>query len=391
MASKQKNYDVVIIGAGALGSYFAYELSKYNLEVMLCEAKPYLHSYYDENYHAVLLNGYEFATDNALNQSIIAGSKMWKEQVLPILNSPVARRNLMIPSFNDKETVLLHQYYQRSLLKNINKKDLKIIDAKLISQKEPAMNAKIQNSFFDKNIFLVDIKKALQNLVHIALANNLTLSPNAEITSIEDAKNGFYIKINGFKQFFTKSIINTAGLNTNNVLSLYNQPTLPLKYTQAYYLILNQKNLRLNNIWIDHCMLKNEFRSRNTVFANLNEQITVGSIINNNVNMKWPYQYNPLKPKALTKAINQWFAALDMTNITKIYYQTTSSLQNSTDFYFNPCVNNKFFMTVAGYDSYGWIIAPYLAQTVVSTWKEKNFVMTRKEKKTLVSKVDVLY
>ena len=54
MANKKKIYDVVIIGSGAIGSFFAYELSKYNLEVMLCEAKPYLHSHYDENYHDVL-------------------------------------------------------------------------------------------------------------------------------------------------------------------------------------------------------------------------------------------------------------------------------------------------------------------------------------------------
>ena len=154
----------------------------------------------------------------------------------------------MIPSSSDKATVLLHQYYQRSLIKNINKKDLKIIDDKLIQQKEPLINNKIMNSFFDKNVFLVDVKKALQNLIQIALANNLYLLKNAEITDISDAKNGFYIKVNGFKQFFTKSIINATGLNSNNLLHRYNETTIPLQYYQAYYLLLQQNGVKINNL-----------------------------------------------------------------------------------------------------------------------------------------------
>ena len=34
-----RNYDVVIIGGGITGSAIAYELSKYNLEVALVEAR----------------------------------------------------------------------------------------------------------------------------------------------------------------------------------------------------------------------------------------------------------------------------------------------------------------------------------------------------------------
>ena len=94
--------DVVIIGAGAVGSALAREFSKYRLDVTVIEKNEDLGGYSSKSNSAIIHTGYDAAPGTLESQLVVAANPMY-DKIVKELDVPFSRIGAILPAFNDEQ------------------------------------------------------------------------------------------------------------------------------------------------------------------------------------------------------------------------------------------------------------------------------------------------
>ena len=228
-----KNFHVGIVGGGVIGSAIAWELSKYNLDVVVFEMGSDVASGASKANSGVVHSGINSAHSSLKARFCVEGNKMF-QTLADELGFPLQWVGKYVIAKNEEETKELER------LKKIG-----------IDNGVPGLEIKNGTEVTEPNVscfaalWVPTAGITLPYKFTIALAenaavNNVKFLLETIVKDIEKYKDGFLIKTNN-GEFHSKLLVNAAGLNCRNIVSMLEEPDFQVYPCRGEYLVLDKK------------------------------------------------------------------------------------------------------------------------------------------------------
>ena len=206
-------YDVAIIGAGAVGSAIARELSRYQLNVALLEANSDVGMGTSKASTAIWHTGYD-ATPGSLESVLLKRSYPLLETFMMEVGSPFERIGGLLIAWTQEQLEILP-----SLLEKAHKNgdtDVYLISREEVYQREPHLGKGALGGMFVPGegilcTFTIPLACATQ-----AVVNGVVLKLNFTVKSVQQTGDSALIS-SGSEEIQAKWVINAAGLYSDEI------------------------------------------------------------------------------------------------------------------------------------------------------------------------------
>lgn len=241
-------YDVLIIGAGIIGSAVAYELSKYDLNICVCERFNDVGNGATKANSAVLHAGFDCSPSKRKARLNVEGARLAKEICKKL---DVKRRELpsLVLAFNDADMKMLEVLYHRGIQNGVE--DIKILTRQKAMEIEPNINPHIAGALYAPAA-IVDPWEYAVAMSETASVNGVDFFFSERVEAIKKRELHFEVKTskNNYK---TRYIVNAAGAFGSDIYSLVKEN----KYVQTnrcgQYFVLDKSQSSIVNSIIFQC------------------------------------------------------------------------------------------------------------------------------------------
>lgn len=205
-------YDVIIIGAGIVGTSIARELSKYNNKVLILEKNIDVSMGATKANSGIVHGGY--AENNSLLKGRLCyeGRKKFKK-LNEELNFGFRETGSLVLSTEDNKEPL--EKLMENGIKN-GLRDLRVIDAKEIKEIEPNLTYDAKWALYCEGAGVCSPYEMAIAMAENAIKNGVTLELENEVMSITKIDHGFKIKTNR-GEYYSKYVVNAAGLYSDKI------------------------------------------------------------------------------------------------------------------------------------------------------------------------------
>ena len=206
-------YDVVIIGAGVVGSSVARFLSRYDLEVAVLEKEEDVCSGTSKANSAIVHAGHDAKTGTLKAKFNLLGSKMMKD-LSKELDFSYRRNGSLVLCFSKDDLPSLEELYKRGVANGVE--GLEILDGNEVRKREPNLTDSIVAALWCPTGAIVCPFELTQAMAENAATNGVEFIFNTRVEKIEN-KDGVYVINDSIK---TKAIVNCAGLYSDKIHNL---------------------------------------------------------------------------------------------------------------------------------------------------------------------------
>jgi len=230
-------YDVIVIGGGLLGCFAARGLARYRLRIVLLEAREDLCTGISRANTAIVYSGYDtkpgsykskICVDAALNFSVLCSE-------LGVRYSQCGQ--LMVCSGQKGEDVLRKKLQQGQ---ENGVRDIRLLTQKEVLVLEPHLSSNVRLGLFAPEAGTVIPWElglaAAENAIH----NGVEIRMNAKVTNIERISDGYRVYAGG-TIFYTRGVINCAGLYADEILEMIQEPSIRIFPSSGDYFLLDTK------------------------------------------------------------------------------------------------------------------------------------------------------
>lgn len=227
-------YDVVIIGAGVVGTAVSRWLSFYNLKTLVMEKEEDVCSGTSKANSAIIHAGHDALPGTLKAKMNIKGSEMM-EDLSKELDFSYKRNGALVLCFDEKDMPKLEELYKRGLTNGV--KELEIIDLDKAHELEPNLSDNVVGALYCKTSAIVCPFEMTAAFAENACANGCEYLFNSEVKSIEN-KDGYYIINNSIK---TKAIVNAAGVYSDVIHNMVCKDKIKIETRKGDYYIFDKE------------------------------------------------------------------------------------------------------------------------------------------------------
>jgi glycerol-3-phosphate dehydrogenase len=229
-----RNYQVLIIGGGIIGSALAWELSKYQITAAVLEKGTDVAQGTSKANSGVLHSGINSPPGSLKAQFCLKGNHLFN-QLAKELNIPIKWSGKYIIAQNDDEHNRLNNLKENGKKNNIP--NLAIHDKTTVSLNEP-------NVICSAGLWVPTAGITLPYSATISMAENAVLNKidfylETQVTHIQKNNEKFTIQTNR-NDFTTDILINAAGLNCHHIISMVETPDFRIYPCRGEYLVLDK-------------------------------------------------------------------------------------------------------------------------------------------------------
>ncbi|MDW2924304.1 type 2 glycerol-3-phosphate oxidase [Mesomycoplasma ovipneumoniae] len=238
---KLQKYDVIIIGAGIIGTNIAYELSKFDLKIAILEAKKYVASETTTGNSGIIHCGFDPKPHKLKAKLNVLGHKLWIENIFPKVNFPRQQAKSIVLAFDSEEEKIIHDLYERGIINGLSQSHLRVLSKKELETQHPLVSKQASLALECDNSWVIDPVKSSLAFLEIAIKNGVDSYTNTKVVSIsKNDQQLFQIETNNEenKFFETKIIINAAGHYADEIGKLAGFSEFSQKQRRGQYLIL---------------------------------------------------------------------------------------------------------------------------------------------------------
>ena len=234
-------YDVVIIGAGIIGTNIAYNLGKYNVKVLVLEQELDIATKTSKANSGIIHSGYDCLPNSLKAKMNIKGKKLYPE-LAKRLNFPYKQLGSLVLAFNDEEIKQLDILYDQGIKNNIE--TLSIIDHDQIMKLEPNINDNVKKALYAPDAAIICPYEATLAFAENAVLNKVTFSFGQKVSRIVKTDNHFTIN----DKIKTQFIINATGVHSDDVASLIGDDRYQITARKGEYLLLDRSEYLFNHV-----------------------------------------------------------------------------------------------------------------------------------------------
>ncbi len=236
-------YDVAIIGAGAVGSAIARELSRYQLDIALLEANSDVGMGTSKASTAIWHTGYD-ATPGSLESVLLKRSYPLMEKFMIEVGSPFERMGGLLIAWTQEQFDVLPSLLEKAHQNGDT--DVYLLSKEEVYQREPHLGEGALGGMFvpDEGIlctFTIPLACATQ-----AVVNGVVLKLNFAVRSIKKASDISIIS-SDHEEIQAKWVINAAGLYSDEINHLFGHQNFKVTPRRGELIIYDKLARRLVN------------------------------------------------------------------------------------------------------------------------------------------------
>jgi len=239
-----KNFQIAIIGGGVIGSAIARELTKYKLNVAVFEMGSDVTSGTSKANSGVVHSGINSPSSSLKARFCIEGNKMF-QLLANELGFPLQWVGKYIIAKNEEEVRDLERLKKVGM--NNSVPGLEIKNRSEVKKKEP--NVSCFKALWVPNSGITLPYEFTIALAENAAENNASFFLETKVTGLKKQKNHFLIKTNK-GDFQAEVVVNAAGLNCREVVSMMEEPDFQVYPCRGEYLVLDKNYSSLINSMI---------------------------------------------------------------------------------------------------------------------------------------------
>lgn len=232
----KKDYDIIIIGSGVVGSAIARELARYQLKIGVLEKELDVCTQTSGRNTGMLHAGFTYQTGSLKAQCSVEGNAEF-DKVAGELDVPFRRTGKLIIGFTDEDMESLLRFKARGEANGVP--GLEIIDRKAMDKIDASAGG---------NFAMYSPTSGILNpfIYNIALAENAKINGvdfyfNHEVTAIQSNVDGSHDITTTYGVFHTRWVINSAGLNSAKISEMLGIPGYTLGGFKGEYFVLDKK------------------------------------------------------------------------------------------------------------------------------------------------------
>ena len=213
-------FDVAVIGAGAVGSAIARELSRYDLRVVLLEANSDVGMGTSKASTAIWHTGFD-AKPGSLEATLMRRSYPLMEAFMQEVGSPFERSGGLLIAWNQEQLDILPTLVEKAHKNGVM--DVHQVSRDAVYQREPHLGEGALGGVFVPGegilcTFTIPLACATQ-----AVVNGVELKVGFRVVKVESGKwkDGVYSISSATETIFAKWVINAAGLYSDDVNNLF--------------------------------------------------------------------------------------------------------------------------------------------------------------------------
>ncbi|MCK5861755.1 MAG: FAD-dependent oxidoreductase, partial [Candidatus Hydrogenedentes bacterium] len=174
-------YDIVIIGAGVVGTALAYKLSQIQLRILLIDKNNDIGEGTSKGNSAIIHTGFD-ATPGTLESSLVtAASQQWPA-LAEKLKVPLKRCGAIVLAIDDEQAKALPATYEKALANGVE--DVELLDGDAARALEPHASNEIRGGLLVHRESIIDPFGVPLAYAEIALANGVDILLGAEVSAI---------------------------------------------------------------------------------------------------------------------------------------------------------------------------------------------------------------
>ena len=227
-------YDVVIVGAGAIGSSIARELSKYKLKTLVLERENDVGNVTSMANSAIVHSGYDPKPGTKKAFHNVRGNKLYDE-IAKDLDVEFKRIGSLTCAINDEELEVIEHYLPRAKENGV---EVKLLNKEETKELEPFISDNVIASLYAPTAGIINPFELTVALMENAMDNGVELKLNTEVVDITKTSNGYLVKTND-EEIEPRVVINSAGLYSDKVARMLGIDTFEVKPRKGEYFVLD--------------------------------------------------------------------------------------------------------------------------------------------------------
>ena len=244
-------YDVVVIGAGIIGTSIARELSKYEAKVLVLEKANDIANGTTMANSAIVHSGYDPVPGTKKAEFNVKGNLMYP-QICKELDVPFKKIGSITIALTDEEIETLNELEERS---KINGVPVQRLTREEILEREPNINKEVKAGLLASTAGIVGPWELAIACMENAMENGVELALNNRVEEIEKTETGFRITTNeGIYE--AKVVINCAGVYADELNAKVSGEKFSIKPKSGEYFVLDKRSGNIVNSVIFPCPAK---------------------------------------------------------------------------------------------------------------------------------------
>lgn len=230
-------YDVVVIGAGVIGSAVARELSRYQLRTVVLEKEEDVCCGTSKANSAIIHAGFDAAPGSVKAKMNVAGSQMM-EELSKELDFPYKRNGSLVLCFAEEDIPKLYALKEKGEKNQVS--GLEIIQGERIWELEPNLSKEVKALLYAPTGAIVCPFKMTIALAENANVNGVEFHFNTSVEKIERAEEGYVIQTQE-KEYRTHCIVNAAGVYADCFHNMVSSRKLSITPRRGEYCLMDKK------------------------------------------------------------------------------------------------------------------------------------------------------
>ena len=212
---KESEYDIIIIGAGVIGSALANTLSKrFQIKIAIIEKENSIGYHASSRNSGVIHSGFYYKPNSLKARFCVEGNRQLQNYCVSN-KIPYRRTGTLVVGKTQMDEDNLEFLLKRSKKNNVQ--DGRIINEIELRKMEPFTNGKF--ALYSPMGSIVDSKRLVESLGFEAKENGVRILLNQKVKSIK-SKEGKIVITTSLKEISTKYVINCAGVYADNIAKM---------------------------------------------------------------------------------------------------------------------------------------------------------------------------
>ena len=227
-------YDVVIIGAGAVGAAIAKEVSKYKLKTLVLDKENDVGNVTSMANSAIVHSGYDPKPGTKKAFHNVRGNAMY-EELTKELDVEFKRIGSLTCATNDEEKKIIEDYVIRSKENGV---EVQLLNKEETKELEPFIGDNVIASLYAPSAGIINPFELTVALMENAMDNGVELKLNEEVIDIKKIDNGYRV-VTKNNEYDTKVVVNSAGLYSDKIARMLGIDTFEVKPRKGEYYVLD--------------------------------------------------------------------------------------------------------------------------------------------------------
>ena len=350
-------HDVLIIGAGVVGTMIARELSKYQLDVVVLDKNNDAGDGTSSANSAIIHSGYDPEPGSLKAKFNVLGNAKYPKLVEE-LDVPFIQCGSLTIALEDEQLPVLKELVERS---KINGVEVKLLNKKEVLEMEPNINPDVKGALFAPTAGIIDPFNLVVHAMENAIDNGVKFLRSQEVLNIKKEDDIYRVKTNK-DELCAKIVINAAGLKSDKIASMIEEIDWAITPRKGEYYLLDHYAYGL----VNHTIFPLPSKKGKGVLVS---QTTSGNYIVGPSSE--PADADDVSTDSLTLANIKKAAMLMVPSIpfnqTIRVFAGERATCTRHDFIVEYAKSDNHFINVAGIESPGFVSSPAIAEYVVET------------------------